>query len=466
MRRAHTVEQVRAAEAALMARLPEGTLMQRAAHGLGVAVADLLGSAYGKRVLVLVGSGDNGGDALYAGAWLARRGAGVEAWLVGGSAHEGGLAALAAAGCRSGEPRVLRERPDVVVDGIVGIGGTPGLREEAVRALALVEGVPVVAVDSPSGVDVDTGETPEPHVRAALTVTFGTHKPCHLVDPAAQACGAVHLVDIGLDPDLPPAPVESLRPEDVAALLRLPGPDDHKYTRGVVGVRAGSATYPGAGLLSVAGAACGLAGMVRYVGDTAVADRVREAHPEVVGAGRVQAWVVGSGGGDTAGEELAAALADGVPTVVDADALAHLTPDQGRPDLVLTPHAGELAAMLDVDRAEVEARQLHHARLAAQRWGCVVVLKGRHTLVTRPDGRTRVTTTGTPWLGTAGAGDVLGGVIGAVLATGLDPWDAAAVGSWLHGAAATLVADGGPIVAGQVAGAVARVVRDVLAEHG
>lgn len=463
MRRAHTVEQVRAAEAALMARLPEGTLMQRAAHGLGVAVADWLGSAYGRRVLLLVGSGDNGADALYAGAWLARRGAGVEAWLVSGSAHEGGLVALAASGGRIGAPRELRERPDVVVDGIVGIGGKPGLREEAARALALVNGVPVVAVDTPSGVDVDTGETPAPHVHAALTVTFGTHKPCHLVDPAAQACGAVHLVDIGLGPDLPAAPVESLQPGDVAGLLRPPGPDDHKYTRGVVGVRAGSATYPGAGLLSVAGAACGLAGMVRYVGDTAVADRVREAHPEVVGAGRVQAWVVGSGGSETAGEELAAALADGVPTVVDADALTHLAPEQGRPDLVLTPHAGELAAMLGVDRADVERRQLHHARLAAERWGCVIVLKGRHTLVTRPDGRTRVTTTGTPWLGTAGAGDVLGGVIGAVLATGLDPWDAASAGSWLHGAAATLVADGGPVVAGQVAGAVADVVRDVLA---
>ena len=466
MRRAHTVEQVRAAETALMARLPEGTLMQRAAHGLGVAVADWLGSTYGRRVLLLVGSGDNGGDALYAGAWLARRGAGVEAWLVGGSAHEGGLAALAAAGGRTGAPRELRERPDVVVDGVVGIGGKPGLREQAVRALALVEGVPVVAVDTPSGVDVDTGETPAPHVHAALTVTFGTHKPCHLVDPAALACGAVHLVDIGLDPDLPAAPVESLRPGDVARLLRPPGPDDHKYTRGVVGVRAGSATYPGAGLLSVAGAACGLAGMVRYLGDTSVADRVREAHPEVVGAGRVQSWVVGSGGGETAGEELAAALADGVPTVVDADALTHLTADRGRADLVLTPHAGELASMLGVERAEVEQRELHHARLAAERWGCVVVLKGRHTLVTRPDGRTRVTTTGTPWLGTAGAGDVLGGVIGAVLATGLDPWDAASVGSWLHGAAATLVADGGPIVAGQVAGAVADVVRDVLAADG
>lgn len=455
MRRAHTVEQVRAAEAALMATLPDGTLMQRAAHGLALAVADLLGSTYGRRVVLLVGSGDNGGDALHAGALLARRGAGVEAWLLGSSAHEGGLAALRAAGGRTAEPHA--SRPDVVLDGIVGIGGRPGLSEAARHALALVEGAPVVAVDTPSGVDVDTGETPDDHVRADLTVTFGTHKPCHLVDPAAQACGVVQLVDIGLGPSLPEAPVESLRAADVARLLRVPGPDDHKYTRGVVGVRAGSATYPGAGLLSVSGAACGLAGMVRYVGDTAVADRVREAHPEVVGAGRVQAWVVGSGGGDAAGEELAAALSDGVPTVVDADALGHL--DEGREDLVLTPHAGELAAMLGVERGEVEARQLEHARRAAERWGCTVVLKGRHTLVTRPDGRTRVTTTGTPWLGTAGAGDVLGGVIGALLATGLDPWDAASAGSWLHGAAATLVSAGGPIVAGQVAGGTAGVVR-------
>ena len=464
MRRAHTVEQVRAAESELMARLPEGTLMQRAAHGLAGAIADWLGSTYGRRVVLLVGSGDNGGDALYAGALLARRGAGVEAWLLGRSAHEDGLAALAAAGGRVGEPRRLRERPDVVVDGVVGIGGRPGLKDAAGSALTLLEGVPVVAVDTPSGVDVDSGETPQPHVRADLTVTFGTHKPCHLVDPAAQACGTVQLVDIGLDraESLPDSPVESLQPADVARLLRAPGPDDHKYTRGVVGVRAGSATYPGAGLLSVSGASCGLAGMVRYVGDSAVADRVREQHPEVVGAGRVQAWVVGSGGGDSAGEELAAALADGVPTVVDADALRHLgavLDGEVREDLVLTPHAGELAALLDVERSEVEARQLHHARVAAERFGCVVALKGRHTLVTRPDGRTRVTATGTPWLGTAGAGDVLGGVIGAVLATGLDPWDAASVGSWLHGAAATLVADGGPLVAGQVAGGVAEVVR-------
>ncbi|HYF72688.1 MAG TPA: NAD(P)H-hydrate epimerase, partial [Nocardioides sp.] len=320
MRSAHTTLQVRAAEAELMARLPEGTLMQRAAAGLAYAVLDLLGSAYGRRVLLLVGSGDNGGDALYAGALLARRGVQVEAWLLSERAHAGGVAALRAAGGRTitGGPR----RPDLVVDGIVGIGGQGGLRAGAVAALATVEGVPLVAVDTPSGVGVDTGELDGPHVTAALTVTFGTHKIAHLVDPAASACGVVQLVDIGLA--LPEAPVESLQPEDVSALLPRPRGEVQKYQRGVVGVRAGSARYPGAALLSVAGASSGLCGMVRYVGDATVADRVRQAHPEVVGEGQVQAWVVGSGGGDDAGDELHAALADDVPVVVDADALAHL----------------------------------------------------------------------------------------------------------------------------------------------
>ncbi|THI96013.1 bifunctional ADP-dependent NAD(P)H-hydrate dehydratase/NAD(P)H-hydrate epimerase, partial [Nocardioides sp.] len=182
---------------------------------------------------------------------------------------------------------------DVVVDGIVGIGGRPGLRPAAAAVLDALAGIPVVAVDLPSGVDADTGELEGPHVTADLTVTFGTHKPCHLADPAAAACGAIHLVDIGLD--LPEALLEALQPSDVAALLPRPVPDAHKYTRGVVGVRAGSATYPGAALLSVSGAACGLAGMVRYDGDDPVLDLVRAAHPEVVGPGRVQAWVVGSG---------------------------------------------------------------------------------------------------------------------------------------------------------------------------
>jgi len=456
MRSAHTVEQVRAAEAALMARLPEGTLMQRAATALAYAVLDLLGTAYGRRVLLLVGPGDNGGDALYAGASLARRGCAVDAWPLADRVHEAGLAALRAAGGRVVVGVEPGRRPDVVVDGIVGIGGHPGLRANAVAALAAVRGAPVLAVDVPSGVDVDTGELDGAHVTADVTVTFGTHKIAHLVDPAAEASGAVHLVDLGLD--LPDAAVEALQPDDVAALLPRPDPQAHKYTRGVVGVRAGSAAYPGAGLLSVAGAATGLCGMVRYVGDDAVADRVREAHPEVVGPGRVQAWVVGSGGGDAAGDELAAAVADGVPLVVDADALAHVDGPLGVP-AVLTPHAGELARMLGAERSAVEEAPLAHARAAATRYDAVVLLKGRHTLVATPEGRVRVTTTGVPWLATAGAGDVLGGLVGALLAAGLAPYDAGSVGSWLHGAAASLASGGGPIVAGQVAGAVPEVVR-------
>ena len=462
MRHAHTVEQVRAAEAALMATLPEGTLMQRAAAGLAYAVIDLLGSAYGRRVRLLVGSGDNGGDALYAGVLLARRGCAVEAWLLSDHAHEAGVAALRGAG-----GRVVRftgvdtspsgGRPDVVVDGIVGIGGRPGLRDDAAAALATSAGVPVVAVDVPSGVDVDTGELDGPHVEAAVTVTFGTHKVAHLVDPAASACGAVTLVDIGLS-DLPGPAVEALQPEDVAALLPRPDQHAHKYTRGVVGVRAGSATYPGAGLLCVAGASTGLCGMVRYVGDAAVADRVRLAHPEVVGDGRVQAWAVGSGGGAGAGDALAAVVAAGLPVVVDADALAYVHGPIGVP-AVLTPHAGELAAMAGVERADVEARPLHHARAAATTYDAVVLLKGRRTLIAAPDGGVRATTTGVPWLATAGAGDVLTGLIGSLLAAGLTPYDAASVGSWLHGAAATLASGGGPLVAGDVAPAIPAAVR-------
>jgi hydroxyethylthiazole kinase-like uncharacterized protein yjeF len=446
VRSAHTVEQVREAEAALMATLPPGTLMGRAATALAYAVIDFLGSAYGRRVRLLVGSGDNGGDALYAGALLARRGAWVDAVLLG-SPHQPGLSALLGAGGRilDGSGR----RPDVVVDGIVGIGGRPGLRPDAVAALAAVDGVPIVAVDVPSGVSVDDGRLEGPHVRAVATVTFGTHKVAHLVDPAAQACGAVTVVDIGLA--LPPPQVEALQPADVARLLPRPGPDAHKYTRGVVGVRTGSVTYPGAALLSVAGAGCGLAGMVRY--DGPVADLVRAHHPEVVaGPGRVQAWVVGSGGADEAASLRDKSLAEGVPVVLDADALIDLPPLTD--SVVLTPHAGELARLLDTTREAVEERQLEHARRAAAETGAVVLLKGRRSLTAHPDGRVRVTTTGVPWLATAGAGDVLAGLVGALLATGLDPFDAASAGSWLHGAAATISSDDGPLTAGRVAAAI------------
>lgn len=439
-----------------MAVLPDGALMQQAAAGLAAAVSRFLGRTNGARVLLLVGSGDNGGDALFAGVRLARRGAYVEAVLLAPArAHQGGLTAFEAAG---GRVVATPRRPDVVVDGIVGIGGVGGLRPDAAALVDSLRGVPVVSVDLPSGVDCDSGEVHGAHVVADLTVTFGTHKVAHLVDPSARVCGTIELIELGLD--LPEAAVVALQAEDVRRLLPRPETAAHKYTRGVVGVRTGSADYPGAAVLSVAGANCGLAGMVRYVGTAA--DDVVRAHPEVVaGAGRVQSWVVGSGGGQDAAGALEAALQDGVPVVIDADALSHL----GAYDLsncVLTPHAGELAAMLHVERAVVESAPLQQVREAAARWGCVVLLKGPHTLIAEPSGSVFANTTGTSWLATAGAGDVLAGLIGSLLSAGLAPAEAAAVGAWLHGASASQAATRRTLTAGPVAAELPRLIAAML----
>jgi ADP-dependent NAD(P)H-hydrate dehydratase / NAD(P)H-hydrate epimerase len=451
MRRAHTVEQVRAAEGELMARLPEGTLMQRAARGLAIAVADFVGFSYGARVVLLVGSGDNGGDALYAGAMLARRGVQVSVVLLSENAHPQGLQALTDAGGRVSAADTI-PGADVVVDGIVGIGGRPGLKPAAEHVVGLARqyGVPVVAVDVPSGVDVDTGATPQPHVRAALTVTFGTHKVCHLVDPAASACGPVHLVDIGLE--LPSPAVEALQPDDVAALYPVPHGESDKYSRGVTGLLVGSAQYPGAAVLATSGALGGPLGMVRYAGPGAVADAVRAAHPEVVaGTGRVQSWVIGSGLGDQVDAHLIAEIYGGnEPVVIDADGLRYL-PLRFTLPVLLTPHAGELSRLLDAPRPEIEANRLEHARAAAERYHATVLLKGSTTVVAAPDGRTRVNTNATPWLATAGAGDVLAGLCGALLASGLEPLDAGSAGAYLHAAAARLASAGGPVTASAVA---------------
>lgn len=462
MRLAHTVSQVRAAEAELMARLPEGALMQRAATGLATALADFLGTTYGARVVLLIGSGDNGGDTLYAGAQLARRGAQVGAVLLSDRVHAEGLAAFRRAGGRVVDADAVT-RADVVVDGIVGIGGRPGLKPEAEKVLDLVEehGVAVVAVDVPSGVEVDTGATPERHVRADLTVTFGTHKICHLIDPAATACGSVHLVDIGLE--LPPAAAEALQTEDVARLYPVPRGESDKYSRGVTGLLVGSVQYPGAAVLATSGALGGPAGMIRYVGPDTVAEAVRAAHPEVVaGAGRVQSWVVGSGlGSEPDSGEIAEIFAGALPVVIDADGLRHLPVRTGTPAL-LTPHAGELGRLLGVPRDEIEANRLSSAQEAARKFHATVLLKGSTTVIAAPDGRVRVNTHATPWLASAGAGDVLAGLCGSLLAGGLDPLDAASVGAFLHAAAAELASGGGPLHAAEVAAHLPEATRRVL----
>ncbi|WP_030842724.1 bifunctional ADP-dependent NAD(P)H-hydrate dehydratase/NAD(P)H-hydrate epimerase [Streptomyces sp. NRRL F-4474] len=463
MRTAYSVETVRAAERELMARLPEGALMQRAAAGLAAVCAGLLrrrrGRVYGARVVLLVGPGDNGGDALYAGARLARRGAAVTAVPMDPERmHAGGLAALRAAGGRAAG--TLPQRADLVVDGLLGIGGRGGLRP---AAAALVErippGVPVVAVDLPSGVDADTGEVAGPAVTAEVTVTFGAYKPGLLIDPGASRAGALRLVDIGLE--LPEPEVEALQHADVAGLLPEPTASSDKYRRGVVGIVAGSAQYPGAAVLAVAGALRGGAGAVRYVGPAA--DSVLARHPEtLIGPGRVQAWVIGPGLGEGRAGEVADLLAQDTAVLVDADGLRGLDPAVLRArtaPTLLTPHAGEAAALLGVSRESVEAGRLAAVRRLAERYGAAVLLKGSTTLVASAGGRpVRVNPTGTPWLATAGSGDVLSGLAGSLLAGGLSGADAGAVGAYLHGLAARRT--GGPLLAQQVAEALPAAWRD------
>ncbi|MEW1566352.1 NAD(P)H-hydrate dehydratase [Streptomyces sp. NPDC093509] len=474
MRTAYSVETVRAAERELMARLPEGALMQRAAAGLAAACADLLERVYGSRVVLLVGSGDNGGDALYAGARLARRGAGVTAVLLAPDrTHPEGRAALLRAGGTTAAPDTaepLLRRADLIVDGIVGIGGKGGLRPDAARLAELADAsrAAVVAVDLPSGVEADTGEVLGDAVRADLTVTFGTHKPGLLVDPARGYAGSVHLVDIGLD--LPEqADLEALQHADVAARLPRPGAASDKYRRGVVGIAAGSARYPGAAVLAVSGALRGGAGAVRYVGPAADAVIARFPETLVSGdgpakAGRVQAWVVGPGIGDDA-TSVAEVLAADVPVLVDADALRLADRETVRArsaPTLLTPHAGEAAALLGVAREAVEEARLASVRELAGLYGATVLLKGATTLVAGPvGGPVRVNATGTAWLATAGSGDVLSGLAGSLLASGLSALDAGSVAAYLHGLAGRFAADGAPAGAHDVAAAVPEAWRDV-----
>lgn len=448
-----------------MARLPEGALMQRAAAGLAAACADLLGRVYGVRIALLVGSGDNGGDALYAGARLARRGAGVSAVLLAPDrTHQGGLAALTGAGGRiADDPFAVLATADLVLDGIIGIGGRGGLRPDAIPIARAARGsnAVIVAVDLPSGTDADSGEVTGEALRADATVTFGTHKPGLLIDPAREYAGTVRLVDIGLDAELPSIPaVEALQHEDVARLLPRPSAESDKYRRGVVGVVAGSARYPGAAVLAVAGALRGGAGAVRYVGPATEAVIAR--FPETLvhtgppaKAGRVQSWVVGPGLGEGIGA-VPEILASDAAVLVDADGLRQLDPEavRGRSaPTLLTPHAGEAAALLEVAREEVESARLASVRELARRYGATVLLKGSTTLVADPDPSVavRVNPMGTPWLATAGSGDVLSGLAGSLLATGLNARDAGSVAAYLHGLAARrAAADGTPITSWEV----------------
>jgi ADP-dependent NAD(P)H-hydrate dehydratase / NAD(P)H-hydrate epimerase len=491
MRNAHAVAGVRAAEGALMALLPDGALMQRAAAGLAAACAGLLdragragrdGGVYGSRVVVLTGSGDNGGDALYAGARLAARGAVVIAVAAADRMHEGGAAALRGSGGRVIEAagQAADEAiaaADLIIDGLLGIGGRGGLREPA-ASLAAAAGrarALVVAVDLPSGIDADTGEAAGAAVQADVTVTFGTLKPGLLIDPGASHAGVVELVDIGLGGYLGPPDVAAPQAADIAAWLPRPSAESDKYRRGVLGIIAGSDRFTGAPTLSVGGAIRGGAGMVRLLSSAVPVAVVRQHWPEAVittldvglegraaveAAGQVEAWAAGPGMGtdEVAADLLAAVLATSLPVLVDADGITLLASHRDllprQAPTLLTPHAGELARLLGADRPDVEAHRLRFVTRAAAELGCTVLLKGSTTVIASPeqDREVLVNPTGTSWLATAGSGDVLSGLAGSLLAQGLEPSRAAAAAAFLHGIAARLAVGGTTGTAGRDAG--------------
>jgi hydroxyethylthiazole kinase-like uncharacterized protein yjeF len=451
------VARVRAAEDALLARVPVGTLMRRAAFGLATRTAGMLaertGGVAGRHVGLLVGAGNNGGDALWAGAFLRRRGVAVTAVLLSSDrTHPQGLAALRRAGGRIADD--LPGQVQVVLDGIVGLSGRGPLRPAAARLVEAIR-VPIIAVDSPSGVDPDTGTTDGPAVTATETVTFGARKPVHVLAP--WRCGPVHLVDIGLFDQLSEPDLRVLTAAEVGALWPVPGPASDKYSQGVVGIAAGSADYPGAAVLCAGAAVLATSGMVRFAGTAA--DVVRARWPEVVAtgsvadAGQVQAWAVGPGlGTGAAGRQvLAHVLAAGVPVVADADAITLLarhpeladSRDPGTP-LVLTPHDREFERLTGKlpgpDRVAA-------TRDAASRFNAVLLLKGNTTIVAAPDGRVLANPARSSWPATAGSGDVLTGVIGALLAAGLDPATAAAAATHAQEFAATLAATHPPATA-------------------
>ncbi|WP_102142298.1 NAD(P)H-hydrate dehydratase [Mycobacterium hubeiense] len=449
MRTYYTADQIRHAEAPLLASLPDGALMRRAAYPLSIAIACELrartGGIAGRHLCAVVGSGDNGGDALWASTFLLRRGAAAAAVLLNPEkAHKKGLAAFRKAGGRVVES--IPAATDLVIDGVVGISGSGPLRPNAAEVFK-ANTAPVVAVDIPSGIDVHTGTTEGPYVQAVLTVTFGGLKPVH----ALGDCGRVALVDIGLD--LAETDILGFDSADVVARWPAPGPHDDKYTQGVTGILAGSATYPGAAVLCTGAAVAATSGMVRYAGSAS--QQVLSHWPEVIAApgpqasGRVQAWVVGPGLGtdETAAAALWFALDTDLPVIVDADGLTMLA---AHPDLVggrqaptvLTPHAGEFARLAGAPPGN---DRVAATRRLADELGVTVLLKGNVTVIAEPNGPVYLNPAGESWAATAGSGDVLSGMIGALLAAGLPAGEAAAAAAFVHARAANLsAADPGP----------------------
>ena len=446
--RAYRVDKIRRIEERAIAAQGVDTLMQRAAAAVAASASDLLqsttGGRYGRHVMIMVGAGNNGGDALFAGVRLASRGVRVTAVRCLGTPHPAGHAALIAAGGKLVDlaGSINNRAFDLVIDGILGIGGRPGLPDRVADLVQSVadQRIPVVAVDLPSGVAADTGAVPDAAVPATRTVTFGELKPCHLLQPALTYCGELTVVDIGFGTDHEETPdLEGLDEDDLAHAWPYPNERSDKYARGAVGVDTGSDQYPGAAVMSTYGAVYGGAGYVRFLGAERPAATISAQLPNVVfSPGRVQAHLFGSGWGDRSdgATVLAAAAEQGLPAVVDADGLGYL-PKPAPASWLLTPHAGELARLLGRERSWVEEDPVRAVTDAARQTGATVLLKGATQLVAAPDDRpVLVAVPGPAWTAQAGSGDVLGGVCAALLAAGVNAQKAGQLGASVQAVAA------------------------------
>jgi hydroxyethylthiazole kinase-like uncharacterized protein yjeF len=442
-----SVAQIRAAEERAFLVTAPGSLMQRAAFALGVGCADLLretfGRVYGTSALVVVGPGNNGGDALFAGALLARRGVRVRIYcVVPGVYHEAGFVDARAAGARVINSPVGEF--DLVLDGIAGLGSSRPVDAELARFINLSP--LVVAVDIPSGVNADTGDCDvDACVHADVTFTFGALKPGLVLAPGAAFVGAIEVVDLDLEFDTDPV-LQVLGDHEVAELVPALSFDSYKYSRGVVGIAAGSPSYPGAAMLSVLGAQHSGVGMVMFREGFVDRAVVLESLPNVVSidsdSPRITGWAVGPGfsGREVEQEFLTSVLGGGLPVVLDAGALSDVADSadlraavSSRSGVtVITPHVGEFRQLFP----GLVGFDLELIRTAAHELNVIVVAKGPRTLVVGPDGRAFVDIEASPAMGTAGSGDVLTGIIGGLLAgSALDTGDALAIvaaGVWIH----------------------------------
>ena len=444
----------RADALAVAAGVPSLTLMENA----GRAVAEEIVRRYGARtVLVLCGPGNNGGDGFVAARYLKRWGWEVRVALHGErGALKGDAAVMAAKWHGAVEQGIAIGSAALIVDALFGAGLSQDFPEPIAAAINGA-GVPVVAIDVPSGLDGATGKPRGASVKADVTITFFRKKPGHVLVPGREICGELVVADIGVPASLltqiASAAWENGRPRLPA--LAMGG---HKYGRGHAVVISGGPLRTGAARLAALAALQTGAGLVTVSGSSE-ALAVHAAHLTAVmlsdadlgvllADSRMNAVCIGpaAGVGEETRAKVETALASGAATVLDADAITSFAaePDllfqridarPGRP-VVLTPHDGEFSRLFG-DLGGIPTSKLERARDAAARSGAIIVLKGPDTVIAHPDGRARVNTNAPPSLATAGSGDVLAGIVTGLLAQHMDGFEAASAAVWLHGDAAS-----------------------------